>query len=316
MRFLKQSTAVDLPIGPFLDETDGRTIESALTLTQPDIRLKKNGAAWAQKSAAQTLSHEENGWYEVSLSTTDTDTLGQLMLNVNESGALPVWHEFTVIPANIYDALIGGTDVLQVDVSQFGNAAGTFSGGRPEVNTTLIEGVDATNQIRDSVVSDTTRINAANLNTLSSHDPGDTIAGATALSIVDTTADNILAAVDTEVAAIKAKTDNLPSDPASQSVLDAALATIDTNVDDIETIVAALPSATEVADETLTRANSIETGWNLSDTIKIIAAATAGKSSGHGTGTVTYRDLNDGFDRIVADVDAGNRTDVTLNAST
>lgn len=118
MRLLKQSTAVDLPIGPFLDATDGVTIENGLTLTQADIRLKKNGAAWAQKNAAQTLSHEENGWYEVSLDATDTNTLGHLVLAVNESGALPVWHEFMVVPAHVYDGLVLGTDYLQVDAVQ------------------------------------------------------------------------------------------------------------------------------------------------------------------------------------------------------
>ena len=43
MRELKQSTSIDLPIGPFVDATDGVTAETALTLTQPDIRLKKGG---------------------------------------------------------------------------------------------------------------------------------------------------------------------------------------------------------------------------------------------------------------------------------
>jgi hypothetical protein len=118
VRLLKQSTSVDLPIGPFVDQTDGITAETGLTLTQPDIRLKKNGGAWAQKAAAQTLSHEENGWYEVTLDTTDTDTLGQLMLAVNESGAMPVWHEFMVVPANVWDSLFGA-DLLQVDLQQW-----------------------------------------------------------------------------------------------------------------------------------------------------------------------------------------------------
>lgn len=104
MRFLKQSTSVDLPIGPFLDATDGITAESGLTLTQPDIRLKKNGGAWAQKAAAQTLSHEENGYYEVTLDATDTDTLGCLRLAVAESGAVPIFEDFMVVPANIWDS--------------------------------------------------------------------------------------------------------------------------------------------------------------------------------------------------------------------
>ncbi len=116
MRFLKQSTSVDLPVGPFVDNADGNTPETGLTITQPDIRLKKNGGAWAQKNAAQTLSHEEAGWYEVTLDATDTDTVGQLMLNIHESGALPVFCEFMVLAANTYDTLVG-TDTLDVTVT-------------------------------------------------------------------------------------------------------------------------------------------------------------------------------------------------------
>jgi hypothetical protein len=113
--WLKQSTAVDIAMGPFLDETDGKTIEDALTITQPDIRLKKNGGAWAQKNAAQTLSHEEKGWYEVSLDTTDTNTLGILIVNIHETpGALPVWREFMVVPANVYESLVLGIEFLEV----------------------------------------------------------------------------------------------------------------------------------------------------------------------------------------------------------
>jgi hypothetical protein len=105
VRYLRQSTSVDLPIGPFLDATDGVTAETGLTITQPDVRLKKNAAAWAQKAAAQTLSHEENGYYEVTLDATDSNTLGHLRLAVNESGAAPVWEDFEVITAAVWDAL-------------------------------------------------------------------------------------------------------------------------------------------------------------------------------------------------------------------
>jgi hypothetical protein len=125
MRFLKQSTSVDVKIGPFLDETDGKTAETGLSITQPDIRLAKNGGAWAQKNAAQTLTHEENGWYEVTLDATDTNTLGILMVAVHKAGALPVWIEFTVLPANVYDSIVGGSDNLQVDTIQVGGTTQT-----------------------------------------------------------------------------------------------------------------------------------------------------------------------------------------------
>lgn len=51
--------------------------------------------------------------------------------------------------------------------------------GYTKVDVDYVEGTDATNQIRDSVVDDSTRIDASALNTLSGHDPGETIAGAT-----------------------------------------------------------------------------------------------------------------------------------------
>lgn len=114
MMFLKQSTAVEIPLGPFVDSTDGVTAETALTIAQADVRVKKGGGAWAQKNDATSATHEENGWYEVALNSTDTNTLGPLMVAVNEAGALPVFREFMVVPANVYDSLVAGTDTLDV----------------------------------------------------------------------------------------------------------------------------------------------------------------------------------------------------------
>lgn len=153
MRFLRQSTSVDVPIGPFLDSTDGNTVESGLTLTQPDIRLKKNGGAWAQKNAAQTLSHEENGNYEVTLDATDTNTLGLLRLHVHESGALPVWEDFTVIPANVYDSLIGGSDTLDVQVTGMGSGVVTASAIDTDAITATGLAADAANEIADALLN-------------------------------------------------------------------------------------------------------------------------------------------------------------------
>lgn len=146
MRILRQSTSVDVPIGPFVDETDGRTAETALTLTQPDIRLKKNGGAWAQKNAAQTLSHEENGNYEVTLDATDTNTLGLLRLHVNEAGALPVWENFLVITANAFDSLCS-TDLFQADVQQW---LGATAPAAPATQTS----VDTIDDFLDTEITD------------------------------------------------------------------------------------------------------------------------------------------------------------------
>ncbi len=118
--FLKQSTAVDVVIGPFVDDTDGKTAETALTISQADCQLTKNAGAMAQKNNATAASHLGGGHYKVPFSTTDTNTLGLLRLYVNESGALPVWLDMMVMPANVWDSLFGA-DRLQVHAAEISN---------------------------------------------------------------------------------------------------------------------------------------------------------------------------------------------------
>jgi hypothetical protein len=122
MQYLKQSTAITLKIGPFLDDSDGKTAETGLTIAQADIRLSKNGSDIAQKTEATSCTHDELGIYGCPIDDTDTGTLGRLQLWVHESGALPVWHEYMVVPANVYDSLFS-TDKLEVDINQIGGAA-------------------------------------------------------------------------------------------------------------------------------------------------------------------------------------------------
>lgn len=105
--WLKQSTAIEIKLGPFVDNADGFTAETGLTIAQADVRLAKNAGDWAQKNESTTMVHEENGWYRCLLDATDTNTLGLLIVAVNESGALPVWREFLVVPAAVYDGFLG-----------------------------------------------------------------------------------------------------------------------------------------------------------------------------------------------------------------
>lgn len=125
--WLKQSTAVTVKIGPFLDSADGVTVEGSLTVSQADVRLSKNGGDIAQKNESSAATHDELGYYDCALDTTDTNTLGRLLLAVSESGALPVWHTFMVVPANVWDSLFGAdklqVDVRELDATSLGNIA-------------------------------------------------------------------------------------------------------------------------------------------------------------------------------------------------
>lgn len=115
--FLKQSTAATLKLGPFLDETDFITPETLLTISQSDVLLSKNGAAFAQKNEANAATHDTGGWYGVPIDTTDTNTLGRLQVSIQESGTAPVYAEYMVVPTNVWDSLFGA-DLLQVDIEQ------------------------------------------------------------------------------------------------------------------------------------------------------------------------------------------------------
>ena len=178
---LKQSTAVTKKMGPFLDETDGVTEETTLTITQADVRLSKNGGNIAQKSETSSSTHDELGYYGVNLNTTDTNTLGSLRVIIHESGALPVWKDFNVITANAYDSLMG-TDKLQVDVTQ--------------ANGTTVEATSGQFHVLD--------------------DAGNAVANEAKQDIIDTNVDDI-----------EAKTTNLPSDPASETNVNANETKID-----------------------------------------------------------------------------------------
>ena len=142
-----------------------------------------------------------------------------------------------------------------------------------------------------------------------------------------TSVDTVDDFLDTEIAAIKAKTDNLPTDPADASDVAASFTSLNTKVDTIDDFldteiaaiiaaIAALPSANANADALLDRAAGVETNRTVRQAMRLILAAVAGKLNGAATNQVTIRDTNDGVNRIVATVDAdGNRTAVTLDAS-
>ena len=110
--YLRQSTAASVKFGPFSDSTDGNTDETALTIQKADVRLSKNGGNMAAASADQGSSdvgapHDEIGIYDGSLNTTDTNTVGTLEAFIHKSGALPVFHRWTVLSQSVYDALFG-----------------------------------------------------------------------------------------------------------------------------------------------------------------------------------------------------------------
>lgn len=258
--FLKQSTSVVISFGPFLDKTDGVTEEtglvSALDHASTGIKLSKNGGALTIRHATVTATtYDAYGMYRVTLDTTDTNSLGTLRVAFNEAATcLPVWQDFMVLPANIYDSLVGGSDLLDVSVTQIlGTAVSTpATAGVLDVNVknagntawasgAIVAGAIATGAITNAKFA-AGAIDAAVIadgsidNATFAADVGSTayatnkialaadkaianaaLATAANLAIVDDF-------LDTEIAAIKAKTDNLPAAPAAVGDIPTAVA--------------------------------------------------------------------------------------------
>lgn len=112
MKILKQSTATTVLLGPFVDETDGKTAETGLTISQADVLLwKEGGTTMAQKNEATSCTHRSNGYYTCPLNTTDTATPGVLHVTVHESGALPIKDTFYIVHANVFDSWLSNSSL-------------------------------------------------------------------------------------------------------------------------------------------------------------------------------------------------------------
>ena len=114
MIYLKQSTASqEVLLGPFVDSTDGNTAETALSIANTDIKIFKAGATTLANKNSGGATHISGGNYYAVLDATDTNTLGSGSIIVQMSGALAVKQDFTVLPANVFESLIAGTEWLE-----------------------------------------------------------------------------------------------------------------------------------------------------------------------------------------------------------
>lgn len=110
MVHLRQSTASqEVPIGYFVDSTDGNTEETALSIANTDIKVWKTGATTLANKNSGGATHISNGVYYTVLDATDTDTIGPLKLFVHVSGALPCKVDCVVMDEAVYDQMFGTT---------------------------------------------------------------------------------------------------------------------------------------------------------------------------------------------------------------
>ena len=125
----KQSTEIKVRVGPFVDVGDAFTPETGVTLSGADEAELLNadgastvdisGATWAAVTGA-------DGWYELTLTTALTDTVGEVIVVVHDdSVCLPVYQKFQVVEENVYDALFAASAALGTDLASILTDTGT-----------------------------------------------------------------------------------------------------------------------------------------------------------------------------------------------
>lgn len=239
-QLLKQSTASQAALlGPFVDDTDGATPETGLTIANTDIRLSANGGNMAAKNSGGG-THDENGWYAVTFDATDTAAVGRLQVSCKVAGALTVFMDFDVVEEAVYDDLYAASaagyagiaelatldtvaDGIQTDLSNATDGLGALKTLIDAVNTDLSNGTDGLGALK-------TLIDAVNTDLANGTD------GLGALKVlinaVNTDLSNGtdgLGALKTLIDAIQVVTDQLPNSGAL-SDLAAILARIPTSL--------------------------------------------------------------------------------------
>lgn len=263
MQYLRQSTASqEISLGYFLDSTDGNTEETALTIANTDIKIRKGGGTTLNSKNSGGATHISNGIYYATLDATDTNTLGMLEVYVHVSGALPVKSTYMVLPSATYDALVtnGLNDIAATDIVSSG-AITTSSGavstvttvGTVTTNTDLVTAaairaeIDSNSTQLAAIVADTNELQtnqgnwltATGFSTHSAADVADAVWDeALAGHVTAGTYGKAVADIETDVTAILADTNELQTNQgnwltATGFATSAALATVDSNVDAI-----------------------------------------------------------------------------------
>jgi len=98
------------------------------------------------------LTDDTAGYYSLELTAAQTNYVGSAMLTIYDTDVhLPVFHEFMILPAKVYDSLVAGSDNLETDVVQIG--------GDTQSATDLKDFADAgydpgTNKVQGVVLTD------------------------------------------------------------------------------------------------------------------------------------------------------------------
>jgi hypothetical protein len=257
MRYLKENTATLVTVGPFYDVTDGITPEVALGVTGIHITTVVDDAgvpvivvdALATASAGDNdmvhIASDIAGYYSLELTAANLNYTGRMVLSCHDTSEhLPVFHEFQIIAANVYDSLFTDGDVLDVSAVQILGGA---------IPTPAVTGIPDVNTLYVGDTIQTANDNGADINTLITQ-VGTAGDGLTAITGVSLAADQAVDATKFGGAAVTATT----------SVTFPSASTVATTTGAVASVTGAVGSVAGNVDgsvATLTTLTAIPTDW-------------------------------------------------------
>lgn len=117
---LKKSTAKIVRVGPALDVTDGVTPETGITLSGADSAAlcKSDGTVTSITSNTWSAVSGMDGYYNLTLTAANVDTVGQLMISILDAGTMfPIKAEFEVVDGTVYDTFVSGDEPIATEAS-------------------------------------------------------------------------------------------------------------------------------------------------------------------------------------------------------
>ena len=335
MRFLRTNTACRITVGPFFDKADGVTPETTLTVTSckltfmvddgnvPTLVIDAAPTASGGNNDMVHVTGDDAGFYDLELTAANTNYLGRAMLAITDAAThCPVFHEFMILPAVVYDALVLGTDNLQVDTVQVTGTAQTardlgasvlLSSGTGTGQISLaaglvtLAGVTHTGAVIPTVTTTATATNVTTVNGLAAgvitaaSIAADAITDAKVAS--DVTIASVTGAVGSVTGAVGSVTGNVGGNVAG-SVGSISGVTFPTNFSDLSISV-----TTGLVDITQTAADKVwsTTTRRLSDSTNIVLAKGVGVT---GFNDLSAAQVNTEVDTALADYDGPTNTEM------
>ena len=116
MPLLPLGRAVTIPVGPLIDDTDFKTLETAVAHDAAGMNMDLMQTALEGDTTktdltpttggTQDWTHRAQGWYDQEVTAAQNNVLGRLWLAGFVTGVLPFWSDmYQVVPADVYDAV-------------------------------------------------------------------------------------------------------------------------------------------------------------------------------------------------------------------